>query len=68
MTAERSPFCRRDASGFCSKVRNASVEQDVLYFVFPGSRFADGELTLDNIVTKVKERAFTLYNQLRGAS
>jgi len=60
--------CKRDANGFCSKVRNASVEQDVLYFVFPGSQFAAGELTLDNINTKVKERAFTLYNQLRGAS
>jgi len=44
------------------------VEEDVLYFVFPGSAFADGELTLDNITTKVKERAFTLYNVLRGAS
>jgi len=60
--------CKRDTNGFCSKVRNASVEQDVRYFVFPGSKFADGELTLDNINTKVKERAFTLYNQLRGAS
>jgi hypothetical protein len=44
------------------------VEEDVLYFVFPGSAFAADELTLDNITTKVKERAFTLYNQLRGAS
>jgi glycosyl hydrolase group 75 (putative chitosanase) len=60
--------CKRDANGFCSKAKNASVEQDVLYFVFPGSKFAPGELDLDNIVTKVKERAFTLYNQLRGAS
>jgi hypothetical protein len=60
--------CRRDQNGFCSKVRNSSVEEDVLYFVFPDSAFADGELTLENITTKVKERAFTLYNQLRGAS
>ena len=60
--------CRRDQNGFCSKVRNSSVEEDVLYFVFPGSAFADGELTLDNITTKVKERAFTLYNVLRGTS
>jgi hypothetical protein len=60
--------CRRDGNGFCSKVRNSSVEEDVLYFVFPGSAFASNELTLDNITTKVKERAFTLYNQLRGAS
>ena len=36
--------------------------------MFPGSAFANGELTLDNITTKVKERAFTLYNALRGAS
>ena len=59
--------CTRGRNGFCSKVRNASVEEDVLYFVFPGSAFARGELTLDNITTKVKERAFTLYNRLRGA-
>ena len=36
--------------------------------MFPGSAFADDELTLNNITTKVKERAFTLYNQLRGAN
>ena len=54
--------------GFGSRVKNASVEEDVLYFVFPGSSFSDGELTLDNITTKVKERAFSLYDQLRGAS
>jgi hypothetical protein len=59
--------CRRDQNGFCSKVRNSSVEEDVLYFVFPGSAFAANELTLDTITTKVKERAFTLYNLLRGA-
>jgi|ERR1041385_1368066 hypothetical protein len=60
--------CKRGANGFCTKVRNSSVEEDVLYFVFPGSAFAAGELTLDNITTKIKERAFGLYNELRGAS
>ncbi len=60
--------CRRDQNGFCSRARNSSVGEDVLYFVFPGSAFAAGELTLNNITTKVKERAFALYNQLRGAS
>jgi hypothetical protein len=60
--------CKRGANGFCLKVRNSSVEEDVLYFVFPDSAFAAGELTLDNITTMVKERAFGLYNQLRGAS
>src|SRR5262249_1780451 len=60
--------CRRDDRGFCTKIRNSSVDEDVLYFVFPGSAFGGGELTLENITTKVKERAFTLYNQLRGVS
>jgi hypothetical protein len=60
--------CRRDANGFCSRARGSSVEEDVLYFIFPKSAFAKDELTLDNITTKLKERAFTLYNQLRGAT
>jgi hypothetical protein len=47
---------------------HASVEQDILYFVFPNSAFAEGELNLETINTKVKERAFGLYNKLRGAS
>jgi hypothetical protein len=46
----------------------ASVEQDALYFVFPNSAFAASELDLATINTKVKERAFGLYNKLRGAS
>jgi hypothetical protein len=54
--------------GFCQRARNASVEQDVLYFVFPNSAFAENELNLETINTKVKERAFALYNRLRGAS
>lgn len=62
------PCSRRDANGFCLRARNSSVEEDVLYFVFPNSTFDKGELTLDNINTKVSERAFALYNVLRGAS
>ena len=54
--------------GFCQRASNASVEQDVLYFVFPNSAFAENELNLETINTKVKERAFALYNRLRGAS
>ena len=42
--------------------------QDVLYFVFPNSAFAEGELNLETINTKLKGRAFGLYNKLRGAS
>jgi hypothetical protein len=62
------PCSRRDGNGFCVRARNSSVEQDVLYFVFPGSAFDKSELTLENINTKVNERAFGLYNKLRGAT
>jgi hypothetical protein len=62
------PCSKRDDKGFCARARNASVEQDVLYFVFPNSAFAAGELDLATINTKVKERAFGLYNKLRSAS
>jgi hypothetical protein len=59
---------RADAKGFGQRARNASVEQDVLYFVFPNSAFAEGELNLETINTKIRERAFGLYNKLCGAS
>jgi len=62
------PCSQRDARGFCLRTRNSSVEQDVLYLVFPGSAFPQAELTLQTINTKVAERAFTLFNKLRGAS
>jgi hypothetical protein len=62
------PCTKRDEKGFCVKARDASVEQDVLYFVFPNSAFAPDELNLETINTKIKERAFALYNKLRGAS
>ena len=62
------PCSKRDAKGFCQRARNSSVEQDVLYFVFPNSAFAEGELNLETINTRIKERAFALYNRLRGAS
>ena len=57
-------------------VRNSSVKEDVLYFVFPGSRFTPistnpivlpSYITYDTIETMVSERAFHLYNQLRGS-
>ena len=46
----------------------ASDEQDALYFVFPNTAYAEDELNLETINTKLKERAFGLYNKLRGAS
>jgi hypothetical protein len=61
------PCDLRDGDGHCRHVRNSGVEEDVLFFVFPDSAFADGELTYANIDTKVAERAFKLYNKFRGA-
>jgi hypothetical protein len=62
------PCTGRDANGYGETARNSSVDEDVLFFVFPKSKFADGELTYQNIETKVSERAFHLYNVLRGAT
>jgi N-acetylmuramoyl-L-alanine amidase/Fungal chitosanase of glycosyl hydrolase group 75 len=52
---------------YCVRILNASIEEDVLIFVFPGSSFAEG-LTPATIESKVKERAFTRFNQLKGLS
>jgi len=60
------PCKRRDQNNFCKIILNASIEQDVLFFVFPRSGIPD--LTLQNIETQVQEKAFSLYNALRGIS
>ena len=62
------PCTSRDKNGYGETARDSSVDEDVLFFVFPGSKFADGELTYQNIETKVSEKAFHLYNVLRGAA
>ncbi|MCK9913685.1 glycoside hydrolase family 75 protein [Microbacteriaceae bacterium K1510] len=64
----RDPCLARDAHGYATQARDSSVEEDVLFFVFPNSKFAEGELTYENIETKICERAFYLYNALRGAT
>jgi hypothetical protein len=62
------PCKKRDVNeGFCLRILNASIEEDVLFFVFPNSDFGN-VLTPSEIETKVKERAFTRYNELRGIS
>ena len=62
------PCSRRDGNGFCLRTRNSSVDENVLYVVFPNSAFPQPELTFETINTKVAERAFALYNKLRGVS
>jgi hypothetical protein len=59
------PCALRDGKGNCLRIHDVSVEQDVLFFVFPGSAFGN-ELTSHNLETLVTERAFSLYNKLRG--
>lgn len=36
------PCARRDANGFCQRIRDASIGGDVLFFAFPGSAVASG--------------------------
>jgi hypothetical protein len=62
------PCVKRDDKGFCVRARDSSVDEDVLFFVFPDSAFNKDELTFENINTKITERAFGLFNKLRGAS
>jgi len=59
--------CKRNAKGFCDIIRDVSIDEDVLFFVFPHSSFGK-ELTAENIELKMKERAFTRFNELKGIS
>jgi hypothetical protein len=57
--------CIRNNQGFCRRIINVSIDEDVLFCAFPGSSIA-GELSQETIETKLKEKAFALYNKLRG--
>jgi hypothetical protein len=58
------PCSLRNPDGNCKRILNASIEEDVLFFVFPDSGFGD-DLTPTNLELRVKERAFSLFNRLR---
>lgn len=60
------PCSLRNPDGSCKRILNASIEQDVLVFAFAHSSPAD--LSPTNLESKVKERAFSLFNQLRHTS
>lgn len=60
------PCAERDDDGFCRLIRNASVGEDVLCFVFPNTGFSEN-LDQSNIEVRVTERAFALYDRLRGS-
>lgn len=59
--------CVRGANGFCRRIHNVSIDEDVLYFVFPGSALG-GDLNVSTLEARVKASAFALYNSLRGVS
>ncbi|HET6267167.1 MAG TPA: glycoside hydrolase family 75 protein [Acidobacteriota bacterium] len=61
------PCSLRQPDGSCKRVLNASIEEDVLFFVFPNSAF-DSDVNAQNLEAKIKERAYALYNTLRGMS
>jgi hypothetical protein len=58
--------CIRDDNGFCRRIHNVSIDEDVLFFVFSESALDD--LNAASLEGRIKERAFSLYNKLRGVS
>ena len=61
------PCSERQPDGSCKRILDDSIDEDVLFFVFPKSSFGE-ELTVSNLETLVNERAFALYNKFRGAT
>ncbi len=58
------PCSLRDGNGFCKRILNASIEEDVLFFVFPGSAIDTG-INQANVESLINEKAIGLYNALR---
>jgi hypothetical protein len=58
--------CIRGDDGFCRRIHNVSIDEDVLFFVFANSALDD--LNAASLEGRIKERAFSLYNKLRGVS
>jgi Fungal chitosanase of glycosyl hydrolase group 75 len=56
--------CIRGDNGFCRRIHNVSIDADVLFFVFQDS--ALDNLNAASLEGRIKERAFFLYNKLRG--
>jgi len=62
---------RAPVTNFCLRIFDSSIEEDVLFFVFPNSAFGD-DLQLSDLVgatsNRLRDRAFGLFDKLRGAS
>lgn len=59
------PCSLRDGNGFCQRILNASIGEDVLFFVFPNSSI-DAGLSQATVEVLVKQKVFTLLNAMRG--
>jgi hypothetical protein len=57
------PCSQRDANGFCRRVRNASIGEDVLVFAFPGSAITSG-IDQSNAEALFQSRAAALLQAL----
>src|SRR5436309_3614263 len=59
---------RRDSvTGFCRQIFDSSIEEDVLFFIFPGSAFGR-DLALSDLTgmrNRLQDRAFALFEGLR---
>ena len=59
----------RNTEGECTKLRNAGIAKDVLYFIFPRSkRKIINGLTPENVRERVNNEGRQLFDALRGSS
>lgn len=60
---------RDPETGFCRQIFDSSIEEDVLFFVFPDSALED-DLELGDLTgtddNRLRDKAFGLFDQLRG--
>jgi Fungal chitosanase of glycosyl hydrolase group 75 len=59
------PCIRRDANGFCQRIRDASIAEDVLFFVFPGSALSEG-IDQSNAESRIAAEADRLFSALKA--
>jgi hypothetical protein len=61
---------RAPVTGFCLRIFDSSIEENVLFFVFPNSALGD-DLELSDLTgtdnNQLRDKAFQLYDELRGA-
>lgn len=57
---------KRDQNGMCKAAANDSIERDVLYFIFPGSKskIINGGLTPENINSRLTTEGQKLWDPL----